>query len=70
MVKKKNLMEEVEKISVEDIEINGVYKTYVGDIVKILEIDNERECITLMNITGSFKQWIDFKNIFLVRRIY
>jgi hypothetical protein len=68
MAKKK--AERLVKIPIEEIEVNGVYKTYVNDIVKVLSIDKEKEQFVLMNITGSFKQWIDFKNIFLVTRFY
>ena len=56
-------------IKVEDIEIGNVYRTHVKDLVKILEINEERESILLYNISGSFKQAVDFKNIALVEKI-
>ena len=62
-------IEEKPRIPVSEIVVGGAYKTYVNDIVKILRINEETETITLYNVTGSFKQWTSFKNIYLVKRI-
>lgn len=59
----------VPKIPVKDMEVDGVYKTYVQEIVKILEINKETETIVLFNISGAHKQWIEFRNIYLIERI-
>jgi mRNA-degrading endonuclease RelE of RelBE toxin-antitoxin system len=56
-------------IKIEDIEIGGVYKTHVKDLVKVLGINEERKSVTLYNISGSFKQVTDFKNIALVEKV-
>ena len=58
------------KIPVEELKVDGVYKTYVGDIVKILKINNERKEIVLSNVTGAHKQWTSFKNIYIVEQLY
>lgn len=59
----------IDKIPVEDIQVEGVYKTYVGDIIKVLDINKATKTVTLFNITGSFKQWTEFKNVNLIRKI-
>ena len=61
--------EENNFIKVEDITVDGVYRTYVKDLVKIIEINKNRKSISLFNISGSFNQIIDFKNIALVEKI-
>ena len=61
--------EKTDFIKVEDIVIDGVYKTHVKDLIKILEINEERKSILLYNISGSFKQIVDFKRIALVEKI-
>jgi mRNA-degrading endonuclease RelE of RelBE toxin-antitoxin system len=40
------------------IEINGVYKTHVGDLVKIMEIDKANDRIHLYNISDGANQWV------------
>jgi len=70
MAKKKAELAAEKRIAVKDIVVDGVYKTYVNDIVKVLQINMDREQFVLMNITGSFKQWTDFKNIYLIERFY
>ena len=70
MAKKKAELAAEKRIDVKDIVVDGVYKTYVNDIVKILKINEDRKQFVLMNITGSFKQWVDFKNIYLVEKLY
>ena len=40
------------------IEINGVYKTHVGDLVKIMEIDKPNDRIHLYNISDGANQWV------------
>ena len=69
MAKKKN-GEVSPKIPVKEIEVDGVYRTWVSDIVKIQKIDEDRQTVVLYNITGSFKQWVAFKNIYLTERLY
>lgn len=59
----------VTKIPVNELELDGVYKTYVQELVKILKIDEERQEIVLFNISGAHKQWVGFKNIYLTERI-
>ena len=70
MAKKKAELAAEKRIDVKDIVVDGVYKTYVNDIVKILKINKDREQFVLMNITGAFKQWVDFRNIYLVEKLY
>ena len=40
------------------IEINGVYKTHVGDLVKIMDIDKPNDRIHLYNISDGANQWV------------
>jgi len=70
MAKKKAELAAEKKIDIKDIVVNGVYKTYVNDIVKILRINKEREEFVLYNVTGSHRQWTSFKHIYLVERLY
>lgn len=70
MAKRKGMTEKGERIPVEEIEVDGVYKSYVNDIVKILSIHKDRKQIVLYNVTSAHKQWIDFKNIYLISRIH
>ena len=70
MAKKKAELAAEKRIAVKDIVVDGVYKTYVNDIVKVLKINKDREQFVLMNITGAFKQWVDFRYIYLVERLY
>ena len=66
---KKKAAAVTKRIDVKDIEVDGTYKTYVKDIVKILKINEDRKQIILYNISGSHKQWVDFRNIYLVERL-
>jgi ABC-type Na+ transport system ATPase subunit NatA len=43
---------------IEKIEINEVYKTHVGDLVKILEIDKPNDRLHLFNISDGANQWV------------
>ena len=40
------------------IEINGVYKTHVGDLVKIIDIDTPNDRVHIFNISDSANQWV------------
>jgi len=68
--KKVSKEKENNNINVEDIEVGCVYRNYVKDLVKILEINKEKQQILLYNISGSFKQWLAFKNIALIEKLY
>lgn len=71
MAKKKIDIDELgPKIPVNEIEIGGVYKTAVQDIVRVEKIDGGNEKIVVYNISGAHKQWIDFKHIYLVEKLY
>ena len=70
MAKKKSELAAEKRIDIKDIVVDGVYKTYVNDIVKVLKVNEETKQFVLMNITGSHKQWTDFKNIYLIERFY
>lgn len=43
---------------IEKIEVNEVYKTHVGDLVKILEIDKSNDRLHLFNISDGANQWV------------
>ena len=62
--------EKKEKLPVSEIFEGATYRTYVLDLVKILKKDDEKEEIILYNISGSHKQWISFKNIYLIERTH
>jgi len=57
-------------IPVKDLVINGVYQSWVQDIVKILKINESTQTITLYNVSGAHKQWTSFKHINLIKRFY
>ena len=40
------------------IEIDGVYKTHVNDLVKVIEIDKPNDRIHLYNISEGANQWV------------
>jgi mRNA-degrading endonuclease RelE of RelBE toxin-antitoxin system len=40
------------------IEVGGVYKTHVGDLVKIVEIDKPNDRVHLLNISDHANQWV------------
>jgi hypothetical protein len=46
-------MEEKKKI-----EVNEVYKTHVGDLVKIMDIDEENDRLHIFNISEGAVQWV------------
>jgi mRNA-degrading endonuclease RelE of RelBE toxin-antitoxin system len=50
----------IEKIKV--IEVNEVYKTHVGDLVKIMEIDKPNNRVHLFNISDGANQWVSLSN--------
>jgi len=62
----------VEKKVEEKIEIyvDCVYQTHVKDIVKVLNIDKENQTAFLYNISGSFNQWVDIKNLSIIKKIH
>ena len=53
-----------------DVEVDGVYQTHVKDIIKILKIDEEKQSVFLYNISGAFNQWVDLKNLNIVKKIH
>lgn len=71
MAKKKDNTEELApKIPLNEIELGGIYKTAVQDIVRVEKIDGGNEKIVLYNISGAHRQWVDFKYIYLVEKIH
>ena len=40
------------------IEVNGIYKTHVNDLVKIINIDKSNDRIHLYNISDGANQWV------------
>ena len=70
MAKEKNDLMEVTKIPIGEIVENGVYQSYVHDIVKVLKIDNKLNKLWLYNVSGAHKQWTDFKNVNFIKRFY
>ena len=42
MAKKKAELAAEKRIDIKDIVVDGVYKSYVNDIVKVLKVDKER----------------------------
>ncbi len=69
MAKKKKVKTVVKNIPLEDLEVDGTYKSYVGDVVKILKIDEKNKTVVLYNVSGSHKQWTSFNYINLVEKI-
>lgn len=51
------------------LEVGGVYKTNVQDLVKIKEIDEQKGKIHLYNITESCNQWVNLVGHRLKERI-
>ncbi len=43
---------------IEKIAVNEVYKTHVGDLVKIMDIDKENDRLHLFNISDGANQWV------------
>jgi len=66
---KKKKETSVERIPLNEIEVGGIYKTFVNELVRIEEIRGKEEKIVLYNLTGAHKQWVDFKHIFLIEKI-
>ena len=69
-VNKTNKESEFSNIEVRDLEIGAVYQNHVKDLVKVLEINNETKVVLFYNVSGAYRQWIDFKNIALVEKKY
>lgn len=40
------------------IEIGGVYRTHVGDLVKIISINKEKDEVWIYNISENANQWV------------
>lgn len=52
-------MEDNEKINYNlDLEINGIYRTHIGDLVKIISIDESNDRIKIFNISDGANQWV------------
>ncbi|MFA5152827.1 MAG: hypothetical protein WC554_09730 [Clostridia bacterium] len=51
------------------LEVNGVYKTNVKDLVKIEEIREDKGQMYLHNITENCHQWVDIKKHRLTTKI-
>jgi len=66
---KKKAKAEVPRIPLDEIEVGGTYRNYVKDLVKIQEIDLERNEIRLYNISGSHRMWVSAKHIYLTTRL-
>jgi hypothetical protein len=58
------------KIPINQIDLGGVYKTAVQDIVRVESIDGAKNQFVLYNISGAHKQWVDFNNLYLVEKVY
>jgi hypothetical protein len=43
---------------IEKIEANEVYRTHVGDLVKIMDIDKENDRLHIFNISDGAGQWV------------
>ena len=43
---------------IEKIEVNEVYRTHVGDLVKIIGIDKPNDRVHLFNISEGANQWV------------
>lgn len=69
MVKKKELIE-LPPIPINEIELGGVYRAAVNDLVKVEKIDAGNKKVVLYNITGAHKQWVDFRYLHLVEKVY
>jgi hypothetical protein len=51
------------------LEVGGVYKTNVKDLVEIREINDQTQQLKLYNITESCTQWTSIKKHRLIERI-
>lgn len=40
------------------LEVGGVYKTHVGDLVKVISFDNDSDRLHLFNISDGSNQWV------------
>ena len=70
MAKKKAETDELKKIPVSELEVGGVYKSAVQDLIRIENIDEENQKVVVYNISGAHKIWLDFKHIFMVEKVY
>jgi len=43
---------------IEKVEVNEVYKTHVGDLVKIISIDKPNDRVHIFNISDGANQWV------------
>ena len=68
--KKEESAEQLPKIPVNEIEIGGVYKSAVQDLVRVESINEETQKIVVYNVSGAHRQWIDFRHIYLVEKVY
>jgi len=57
------------KIEVKDLKEGTLYQNVGLDIVKIENINYEKELVTVRNITLACRQWIIFKNMYIIRKI-
>jgi hypothetical protein len=51
------------------LEVEGVYKTNVKDLVKIVEIREEKGQMYLHNMTENCHQWVNIKGHRLVTKV-
>jgi len=70
MAKKKAETDEQKRIPVSELEIGGVYKSAVQDLVRIEKLDEEDQKVVVYNISGAHRMWISMKHIFLVEKVY
>jgi|AntAceMinimDraft_18_1070375.scaffolds.fasta_scaffold89377_2 hypothetical protein len=69
MARKPKKVKIIPRIPVKELEVGCVYKSFVLDLVKILEISEERQTVVIFNITGAYRQWKTFKQINLIEKI-
>ena len=43
---------------IEKVEVNEVYRTHVGDLVKIISIDKPNDRVHIFNISDGANQWV------------
>jgi hypothetical protein len=60
---------EVNRIEPSDIDVGGIYRTYVNDLVRVESFNGETNKFVLYNISGAHRQWIDPANICLIEKI-
>lgn len=59
----------VKFFEVNEIEKNGLYRTYVGDIVKVTKIDHVKKEMTLFNVSQSCNLYKQFRYVDIIERI-